>query len=178
MKIIGISRIYPRWAWTWWHISPFKLLLPPATVKLTIWTPVLTEEETEWTSKWERKTILFHNFPFFLVGLDKDTRITYKMRVPSSQNEFHSLWIDKGNKPKHPLLLVWDPHILHWSKNASKRKKQNKTSLLNSSISNLCQRDFKLLWITVKIKRLHSVLRINFQEQTKRGKVSKRTKFW
>ena len=61
-------------------------------------------------------SLLVRDFSLLLVGLNKHARITYEMRVAFGQNDLHSLREHKRNKPKHPLLLVWNPHILNWSK--------------------------------------------------------------
>ena len=63
--------------------------------------------------------VLVWNFAFFLIRLNENPSITNKMRVSFGQNELHSLWINKGHKPKHTLLLVWNPHVLNWPINAS-----------------------------------------------------------
>nr|GMD09666.1 hypothetical protein Iba_chr06dCG10330 [Ipomoea batatas] len=35
------------------------------------------------------------------------------MRISFCQDELHSLRVDKRNKTKHPLLLIWNPNIMH-----------------------------------------------------------------
>ena len=70
----------------------------------------------------ERVPVLVRNFSLLFVRFNKHTSITNKMRVPLGKNELHSLWINESNKPKHPLLLVWNPHILHWPINAITNK--------------------------------------------------------
>ena len=65
-----------------------------------------------------RVPVLVGDFSLLPVGLDEHSRITDKVRVPFGQDELHSLRVHEGHKPKHPLLLVWDPHILNRPINA------------------------------------------------------------
>ena len=73
--------------------------------------------------------ILIQYFSLLLIGLDKYTGIAYEVRISFGKNEPHSFWVDKRHKPKHSLLLVRNPYILHRSKLASKYQKR----LLNSN---------------------------------------------
>ena len=82
----------------------------------------------------KRVPVLVRDFALLLIGLNQNPSITNKMRVPFSQNELHCLWINEGYKPEHPLLLIWDPHILNWTENASTTK-QNSDLETNRKLS-------------------------------------------
>lgn len=69
--------------------------------------------------------VLVWDFAFLLVRLNKHPSITYKMGIPFGQDCLHCLRIDKSNEPKHPLLLVGNPHVLHWPINTSTTKTGN-----------------------------------------------------
>ena len=78
--------------------------------------------------------VLVWDFAFLFVRLNKHPCITNKMRVPFGQYYLHGLWIQKGNKSKHPLLLIRNPHILHWPINTSK----NKTTMIKQGSFLIC----------------------------------------
>lgn len=70
----------------------------------------------------ERVPELVWDFALLLVRLDKNSGITNKVRVPLGQDELHCLWVDEGDKTKHTLLLVWNPHVLHRPIDASQKQ--------------------------------------------------------
>lgn len=84
--------------------------------------------------KCERMPVLVWDFAFLFVWLNKHPCITNKMRIPFGQDYLHRLWINKGNKSKHPLLLIRNPHILHWPINTSK----NKTTMIKQGSFLIC----------------------------------------
>lgn len=65
--------------------------------------------------------VLVGDFSLLLVGLDKNSGITYEVRVALSQDQLHSLRVDEGHEAKHPLLLVRDPHVVHRPIDATNR---------------------------------------------------------
>lgn len=65
------------------------------------------------------------DFPLLFVGLDEHTSIAHEMRITLGEDELNGVRKVERDETKHPLLLVWDPHILNWPKITTNLKSKN-----------------------------------------------------
>ena len=89
-------------------LLPLAIISPNRNKKTN---PKQTKKHKEGSS-----TLLLKDLSFLLIRFNKHTRLTDEMRIPTSQYGSHSFSISESNKPIHPLLLIWYPHIFHSSK--------------------------------------------------------------
>jgi hypothetical protein len=84
---------------------------------------------------------------FLSVRLHKNSSPTDIVRISFCQNCYHSLWVYKGHKTKHSLLLIWDPDILHWPiGSATTKEKQPQHTWVRDQIPVFCGGRDSNLW--------------------------------